>query len=120
VAARLYLDADVDVLLARLLRDEGYDAITAVEANLRTANDEEQLLYAAREGRVLLTYNIRHLAPLHNEWLAQGREHAGIVVSHQYRRQDIGDLVRVVRKLLEVATEDDLRTRLRFLSEFDV
>ena len=42
----LYLDEDVNVLVADLLRSRGFDAITARDAGQLQTNDAEQFAYA--------------------------------------------------------------------------
>src|SRR5947208_2312914 len=80
---RLYFDRHIMARLADDLRTSGYDVLTTEEAGLDTATDEEQLAFATGEGRAILTFNIRDFAPLHRQWLAAGRSHAGIIVSRQ-------------------------------------
>lgn len=45
---RLYLDEDVNVLVADLLKARGFDALTARDAGQLQASDEDQLAYAVR------------------------------------------------------------------------
>jgi hypothetical protein len=119
---RLYLDEDVDPLIARPLRGRGYDIVSAREVGMAgfSISDEAQLVYAAAEGRAILTFNTKHFVPLHEAWWEAGRSHAGIIVSRRFDRDEVGELIRLVERLLEKATEDDLANRLRFLGEFDV
>jgi predicted nuclease of predicted toxin-antitoxin system len=53
----LYADEDVDVLVADLMRARGFDMLTTREAQRLHATDEEQLAFAASEGRAILTHN---------------------------------------------------------------
>jgi hypothetical protein len=41
------------------------------------------LAFAATQDRVILTFNIRDFAPLHEQWNAEPKAHAGIIVSQQ-------------------------------------
>lgn len=43
---RLYLDEDVNVLVADLLKARGFDVITARDANQLHASDADQFAYA--------------------------------------------------------------------------
>jgi predicted nuclease of predicted toxin-antitoxin system len=54
---KVQLDEDVNPLLARDLRDRGYDAISAGEANTLGLSDRHQLDYACTQGRAFLTHN---------------------------------------------------------------
>ena len=53
----LYLDEDVNVLVADLLKARGFDAITAREAGKLNATDAEQFTYAVSQARTLVTHN---------------------------------------------------------------
>jgi len=55
----LYLDEDVRVLLAEILRSRGYGASHVLECNRTGKSDEEQLAYAAKHKMALLTHHIR-------------------------------------------------------------
>ena len=61
----LYLDADVERMIAKALRQRGYTCHVADEVGMKRSSDEAQLEYAARMGYVLVTYNVEHFAPLH-------------------------------------------------------
>ena len=68
----LYLDEDVDTLIATLARARGFTAETTVAAGNRAAGDEQQLVYAAERGLTLLTHNRAHFEQLANVWLGSG------------------------------------------------
>lgn len=55
--AALYLDEDVDVLIATLIRVWGFDVLTTVAAGNLGKRDREQLAYAQETGRTLVTHN---------------------------------------------------------------
>lgn len=52
---KLLLDANLSPRVARLLKEEGHDAIHVADVGLLTATDPVILRAAAKEGRVLLT-----------------------------------------------------------------
>ena len=112
---RLYLDADVDVKLATSLRRAGYDCVSARKVGSATLDDEAQLAFAAREGRVLLTHNIQHFVPIFERWWHAGLSHSGIVVSQQI---PLGELQRRVIRLLETVTASEMVDNIRNLAEF--
>jgi hypothetical protein len=78
---RLYLDEDVDVLIARLCRARGFDASTTIGAGHLRSTDEAQLAYAASEGRAMLTHNRNDFEELGATWRTAGRTHAGIIIA---------------------------------------
>ena len=51
---RLYLDEDVDLSLAKALRQKGVDVLTTQEAGKRRLSDAEQLEFAVNAGRAIL------------------------------------------------------------------
>ena len=79
----LYTDADVTPKLARLLQERGFDAISTQEMGKFESPDVEQLVYAAGQGRAILTYNSKDFEPLYQEWWWTGHDHFGIIVSEQ-------------------------------------
>jgi predicted nuclease of predicted toxin-antitoxin system len=53
----LYLDEDVSVLVADLVRARGFTALTTREAGQLHASDTEQLAYAVSRHKTFLTHN---------------------------------------------------------------
>ena len=76
------MDEDVQAAVAHVLRAAGLDAVSTPEANRISAPDEDQLIWAVGQSRVLVTFNVGDYAGLHKGWMLQGRRHAGIIVSH--------------------------------------
>lgn len=64
----LYLDSDVSVHVAGFLRAAGHDAVTTEELGLRRATDDQQLLVASQQGRVMVTHNRKDFVLLHDAW----------------------------------------------------
>jgi predicted nuclease of predicted toxin-antitoxin system len=97
---RVYLDEDVDVLLAPLLATHGIDGLTTLAAGNIGRTDEGQLAFATQESRVLITHNRTDFESLAITWWAQQRDHAGILLA--VRRSDTYDLLRHVLPVLQV------------------
>lgn len=83
-----------------LLRGLGYDVVASRELALDRAFDDEQLVFAARSGRVLLTHDIDDFELLHDAWRRWSvdwhveRHHAGILIlpqewPHQRKAREI-------------------------------
>jgi hypothetical protein len=111
----LYLDADVDVKLADNLQRAGYDCVSARQVGNEALDDELQMVFAANEGRVLLTHNIQHFVPIFERWWHAERHHPGLIVSQQI---PLGELQRRVMRLLDTVTADEMENNLRNLAEF--
>jgi uncharacterized protein with PIN domain len=112
---QLFLNEDVHTKLAKALRQRGFDAITTVEAGMSGSPDEEQLAFAASQGRAILTFNRGDYARLHKRYAEHGWEHSGIIISEQY---PIGELLRRMLDLLMSLSADDMCNRLEYLSQW--
>jgi hypothetical protein len=78
---RLYVDEDAsEIAVVAGLRFRRIDLLTTAEAGRLSDSDEDQLEFAAAQGRAIYTFNARDFARLHGEFLQSGRSHAGIVV----------------------------------------
>jgi predicted nuclease of predicted toxin-antitoxin system len=102
---RLLLDEILGLRLARELHARGFDVEAVVErTDLRALPDDAVLEAAHDESRVLVTRNVADFARLHPQWLAEGREHPGmIMVTSQAFPQDRAFVGAVVAALEVVA-----------------
>ena len=75
----LYLDEDVSVLIAELLRARGFQATTTLEAGQIGRRDEEQLAYATSRRMALFTHNRADFERLAREYFESGRTHFRIL-----------------------------------------
>lgn len=102
---RVYLDdcSDADDLVA-YLEQAGHDVHTPRTERTAGARDPVHLEYASTNGYVLITTNPRDFRDLHNEWQAQGRAHAGILLiyqdNHKVKDMDPPDIARAIDRLL--------------------
>ncbi|MDZ8185978.1 MAG: DUF5615 family PIN-like protein [Nostoc sp. ChiSLP02] len=78
---RLYIDEDSsDTALVLALQNRGVDVITALSVNRLSFPDEEQLIWARSQGRVLYSSNIRDFYSLHTAFLTQEQSHSGLIL----------------------------------------
>ena len=110
--AHIYLDEDVDVLTADLLRTRGFHALTTRDAERLGENDAAQLEFAANSGMVLLTHNRADFESLHKLRLADGKGHWGIIIATRRRPHA---LTANLLRLLDRLTADDFRDQLLYL-----
>lgn len=82
MAIKLYLDEDVDPLLAPVLRERGIDCLSTREAQNLGHSDVQQLTFATNQGRVILTFNVKDFLRLAKELTNSSRHHSGIIVSN--------------------------------------
>lgn len=97
---RIYLDEDVDVLLSKLFGARGLDCISALQAGHLAWTDEQHLVWAEAETRVLITHNRLDFENLARQWWQGQRDHAGVVLA--IRRVDTYDLLRRLLPVLSL------------------
>ncbi len=69
----LYLDEDVNVIIADLLRGRGFIATTALDEGQLGKTDEEQLTYSIDQKKTLLTHNRQDFETLALNMLVLGK-----------------------------------------------
>ena len=113
---RLYFDEDAsDTELIEALRLRGVDVVGVEEAGMRERNDEDQLKWATRHGRVLYSFNRGDFCRIHSEMMHSGQTHSGIVLALQ-QHYTIGEQMRRLLRLMNRLTPDDMTNRIEFLS----
>ena len=85
----VYLDEDVDVLVANLLRARGFRATTTREADQLGSSDAEQLAYAVAQRLALVTHNRHHFEALARRYSEGGQTHYGIILAVRTRRMSL-------------------------------
>ena len=112
---KLYVDADITPRLARALRQQGYDVLSAHEVGNADMSDEEQMAYAVAQGRALLTCNAGDFTTIFEDYWYANREHNGVIVSEQL---ELGEMIRRAARLLDTVNADDMRNNWKNLAEF--
>jgi len=106
---KFYTDEHVADAVAQGLRHRGFDVTTSVEAGLLSASDEEQLAYALRESRVMVSHDSDML-----RLAAAGVEHAGIAYCY-VQKYKIGHLLSRLLLLAARVPPDQMKGRVEFL-----
>ncbi|MGK7925888.1 MAG: DUF5615 family PIN-like protein [Spirulina sp.] len=109
---KLYLDEDVHILIADLIRARGFDVITARDAGLLEKTDEEQLAYAVSQDRAIVTHNRVDFEILAQSYFDSGKTHSGIILAFRNTPQEI------TRKLLIILNNvmaEEMCDRIRYL-----
>ena len=108
----LYLDEDVDVLVAALLRARGVQVTTTRDANQLHQGDTDQLAYATSHGMALVTHNRSDFEVLVQAYFATGQPHAGVIIAFRNPPQIIAArLMRIVNQV----TADEIENQLRYI-----
>jgi len=82
VSFPLYLDEQQSEQVAVRLEKSGYDVLTTSKAGLagKRTSDQDQLAFAAEQGRAIVTSDIVDFIQLHRQWWDESRHHAGIII----------------------------------------
>lgn len=106
--AKVFLDEDVDLIIADILRSHGFEVETAQGAGRKSMSDAEQLTYASDNGMLILTHNRDDYAELVVEWFEAGKEHYGVISAVQ---RPPNEVVHRLMNFLERFTADQLKNQ---------
>jgi predicted nuclease of predicted toxin-antitoxin system len=117
---KILLDVHVPLAVAVQLRRRDVDAVSVAEwqdKKYREAPDRDILLAAHTDERILVTYDRKTIPKLLIAWSDIGLHHAGVILidSQAIRPQDIGGLVRALRRFVEDHGEEDWTDRADYL-----
>ena len=107
-----YLDEDVNVLIATLLRARAWAAQTTLEAGRIGSSDSAQLAYAAEQQMAPLTHNRVHFENLAREYTAAGQTHSGIIIAV---RRSPYEITRRLLGVLNATTADELDNQVIYV-----
>src|SRR2546427_12525519 len=107
-----YLDEDVSVLVADLLRARGFVVSTTLEAGNLGCEDGEQLEYAARQRKTLLTHNRADFERLARQYFSLGQTHCGIIIAV---RRFPHEIVQRLLVILNQLTADEMENQLYYI-----
>jgi hypothetical protein len=108
----LYLDEDVDVLLANLLIARGFDVLTVRDAAMRGKSDEEQLAFAISQERALLTHNRFDFEQLVVNLFQRSMDHYGVIIAERRSPYFLADNV---IEILNQITADEMINQVIYI-----
>ncbi|OGI13249.1 MAG: hypothetical protein A3I68_02355 [Candidatus Melainabacteria bacterium RIFCSPLOWO2_02_FULL_35_15] len=116
---KLYLDENISPLVAKKLREKGFDVISVHENNTRSKSDIEQFELAIREKRAIVTYDVIDFTDLAKGYIAKVKPHSGIIlVSNKTIPQGNSKKLAVsLEKLLHHKEKDFLENRIVYLTK---
>ena len=112
VFAKVFLDEDVDLIVADIIRSHGFYAVATQDVDRKKSPDDDQFRYAAENGYVILTHNRGDFERLALEYFNENRSHAGIVVSVQRPPKEIA---RSMIRVLSLYTVDSIKNRIVYI-----
>lgn len=105
---KFYLNESVNIAVVNGLIRRDVEAISAKDVGNLGLSDEEQLNYAVKNNLVIVTHDADFLS------MAMNFKHKGIVYIHQ-QKYGIGDLIRRLKLLWEIAEQEDTLNHIEFL-----
>jgi predicted nuclease of predicted toxin-antitoxin system len=99
---KFYADVHISKKAVEQLKQKGVDIIHCDDADMADAKDLDHLVFAAAEGRIIVTCDVGFIAQWHWAWIAEGKEHSGILyLRAEDECKDIGTIVKGVLKVVE-------------------
>jgi Domain of unknown function (DUF5615) len=115
---KLALDHHYSPLIARRLRERGFDVVAAVEVGWEAEDDEPLLVLCKGQNRCLLTNNVGDFAVIARAWQSEGRSHAGLIFTSNAgwprTRNTIGRYIDALAELM-TAHPADFADRVHWL-----
>lgn len=108
----LYLDEDVSVRIADLIRARGLSALTTLDMNNLGKSDADQLEFAAVQKRVFLTHNRIDFEKPASQYFDEKRDHFGIIISV---RRFPNDIAARLLGILNRTTSDEMVNQIRYI-----
>jgi predicted nuclease of predicted toxin-antitoxin system len=109
---RLYLDEDVNVLVADLLNARGFDALSVRDAGQLQASDAEQLVYAVNHQRALVTHNRGDFEELIQTYFDTDQKHYGVILAVRRSPQELAQRLLAI---LNQVTADEMESQVRYI-----
>ena len=116
---KFLVDEDVFPCLKFILDEWGHDAEAVELAGLEAWPDPDVLDEAARQGRVLVTFNVVDFERLDRQYRARGQAHAGIIVCRKLEGyRNFHQIIAWMRNLLATARPEDFPGRVHYVHTY--
>ena len=115
---RLYIDEDSGNLsFVESLRNSAVEVMTTSDANKLSSSDEEQLIWATEQGRVIYSSNMGDFCRLHRTFAEQKRTHSGIIVVPR-QSYSVGTQWRGILNLIAAKSAEEMINQLECLGAY--
>lgn len=108
----LYLDEDVSVLVAELIRARGFSAVTTLESQNLAKSDIQQLEFGVVTGRAILTHNRIDFEKLATHFFDTNRDHFGIIIA---ARRFPNEIASRLLALLNSTTAGEMINQIKYI-----
>lgn len=108
----LYLDEDVDVLVAQLIRARGFDVTTTRDENQLYNDDIFQLEYAISRRMTIVTHNRIHFEQLAEDCFETGKTHFGVIIA---TRNPPYEIARRLLIILNQVSAQEMVNQIRYI-----
>lgn len=108
----IYLDEDVNVLIAELVGLQNFRTLTVTKVGRKGKSDAEQLEFSTENGYTILTHNRRDYEELAQEYFINNQTHGGIIIAVRRPPHKIAE------KLLEILddfTADEMTNQIIYI-----
>ncbi|MCW5959981.1 MAG: DUF5615 family PIN-like protein [Pyrinomonadaceae bacterium] len=112
IFVRLYLDEDVDVLIAKMIRSENFAAISTDEAGRKGKSDADQLSFAATHQYAIVTHNRYDYEKLAQSYFEKNHDHCGIIIAVQRSPREIAN---AILKILDTHSADQIKNQILYI-----
>jgi len=109
---KFYLDEDVDVLIAELVRSQNFQVISTDEVGRKGKSDPQQLEYAVNRRSAIVTHNRVDFEELAQQYFHENQTHYGIVIAVQRPPYEIAE--RLLR-ILNDFTADEMTNQIIYI-----
>ena len=103
------MDENIPTVVAKVLREQGFDVVRPQEIGLQGADDKTQLQWAAEHDYVVFTFDKGTMVQTVRRWVSQGLEHGGVIVCEQMPKDAVSVIVRRLKNVAQVHTNETLR-----------
>lgn len=105
---KLYTDENIHAKLAPILRQHGFDAISALETNKLGDSDMKQIEYSIKNKRAILTHNFVDFSVLYQMLVSQIK-HCGIILTNKFL---LRPLLKSTLNLLKSKSQEELKNQI--------
>ncbi len=106
---KLYTDENIHAKLAPILRQHGFNVISALEVHKLSKSDIEQIKYSIHNKRSILTHNFADFSVLNRKLISEKIDHYVIILTNKFQ---LLTLLKSALNLLKSKSQEDLKNQI--------